>query len=361
MQRTNYQYRRNQYGNKNSNADKKDNQKSSNKSKIAFAELSDKFVIKNSFHKGVDKNVIWNGGGTATEWFQAKSRIKTAIIENGGKIEFLDMTRVIDDPINGPWTEDKFNLPEPNRTVEVEDRMNQLIQELTINKNIITDRLTTIIDNIHNNENVQPGDMRIYIEKRENAEDKFRDDLFKINNNNRTQLETKFEAKQKFWSEQKEKHEKNLLATMKILDEVLSEGVKSTIREYMNNKEVNRAWRYLESIYNNLDRNNNSTNIIDELSNLEYNPEKHLFSEFIEHLESLFLYMNNNTDIKMGNMGQCQFLMKALKKGSTKFWSVIEFCKNSSTLITYDALKLKIKLKQEKLLQENISRYNSKS
>ena len=55
MQRTNYQYRRNQYGNKNSNADKKDNQRSSNKSKIAFAELSDKFVIKNSFHKGVDK------------------------------------------------------------------------------------------------------------------------------------------------------------------------------------------------------------------------------------------------------------------------------------------------------------------
>ena len=106
---------------------------------------------------------------------------------------------------------------------------------------------------------------------------------------------------------------------MKILDEVLSEGVKSTIREYMNNKEINRAWRYLESIYNNLDRNNNSTNIIDELSNLEYNPEKHLFSEFIEHLENLFLYMNNNTDIQMGNMGQCQFLMKALKKDQISF------------------------------------------
>ena len=254
-------------------------------------------MIKNSFHKGVDKNVIWNGGGTATEWFQAKSRIKTVILENGGKAEFLDMSRTLDDPINGPWIEDKYNLPEPNWIVEVEEKMNQLVQELTTNKNIIVDRLTEAINNIHNNDNVQPGDMRNYVEKRENIEDKFRDDLFKINNNNRTQLETKFEAKQKFWYEQKEKHERCLLATIKVMDEVLSEGVKSTIRDYMNNKEVNRAWRYLESIYNNLDRNNNSTNIIDELSNLEYNPEKHLFSEFIEHLESLFLYMNNNTDI----------------------------------------------------------------
>ena len=290
MQRTNYQYRRNQHGNKNSNANKKDNQKSNSntKSKIAFAELSDKFMIKNSFHKGVDKNVIWNGGGTATEWFQAKSRIKLVIIENGGKAEFLDMSRTLDDPINGPWIEDKFNLTEPNRTAEVEERMNQLVQELTTNKNIIVDRLTEAINNIHNNENVQQGDMRTYVEKRENIEDKFRDDLFKLNNIMRNQIETKFETKQKLYYEQKKEHERCLMATIKVINEALSEGVRSMIRDHMNNKEVNKAWRYLESIYNNLDRNNNSTNIIDELSNLEYNPEKHLFSEFIEHLESLF-------------------------------------------------------------------------
>ena len=77
------------------------------KNKGAILELSESMHVANPHHF-MNRNVIWNGIGTASEWFQAKSKIKNEISAYGGKIAFVDISREVQEPDNGPWPEDAF-------------------------------------------------------------------------------------------------------------------------------------------------------------------------------------------------------------------------------------------------------------